>query len=115
MPAEATPAAWALEFAQLLARSGWPGELPGSDEQQMRMRFDELLGDFAAIAADTWAISLRKSQPERTHMVVSQLIAACGSDKQRANLVMRIYRRIPRTASHSMSGRPASPMAGNGR
>jgi ATP-dependent helicase/nuclease subunit B len=51
MPAEATPAAWALEFAQLLARSGWPGELPGSDEQQMRMRFDELLGDFAAIAA----------------------------------------------------------------
>ena len=49
--AAASPGGWAQEFAQLLVRCGWPGELPGSDEQQMRMRFDELLGDFAAIAA----------------------------------------------------------------
>jgi probable DNA repair protein len=47
----ATPAMWAQAFAQVLARCGWPGGMLGSDEQQVRMRFDELLGDFAAIAA----------------------------------------------------------------
>jgi ATP-dependent helicase/nuclease subunit B len=45
-----SPAHWARAFAQLLARCGWPGAMPGADEQQVRMRFDELLGDFAAIA-----------------------------------------------------------------
>jgi ATP-dependent helicase/nuclease subunit B len=40
----ATPAVWAQAFAQLLSRCGWPGEDLGSDEQQVRMRFDELLG-----------------------------------------------------------------------
>jgi hypothetical protein len=40
-PRVATAAAWGQQFAQLLARCGWPGELPGSDEQQVRMRFDE--------------------------------------------------------------------------
>jgi probable DNA repair protein len=35
----------------LLQRCGWPGrQTLGSDEQQVRLRFDELLGDFAAIA-----------------------------------------------------------------
>jgi probable DNA repair protein len=48
----ATPAAWAQAFASLLQRCGWPGvSILGSDEQQVRMRFDELLGEFAAIAA----------------------------------------------------------------
>ncbi|MFI4869414.1 MAG: PD-(D/E)XK nuclease family protein [Steroidobacterales bacterium] len=51
-PGLATPALWARSFAQLLQRCGWPGQRSlGSDEQQVRMRFDELLGDFAAIAA----------------------------------------------------------------
>ena len=45
-----SPALWARAFALLLARCGWPGAIPGADEQQVRMRFDELLGDFAAIA-----------------------------------------------------------------
>jgi probable DNA repair protein len=38
-------------FAALLGRCGWPGQNLGGDEQQVRMRFDELLGDFAAIVA----------------------------------------------------------------
>jgi ATP-dependent helicase/nuclease subunit B len=46
-----TPTAWAQAFAQVLSRCGWPGVALGSDEQQVRMRFDELLGEFAAIAA----------------------------------------------------------------
>ena len=42
---------WARSFAALLQRCGWPGQQSlGSDEQQVRMRFDELLGDFAAIS-----------------------------------------------------------------
>jgi len=49
-PGAASPAAWARAFAQLLSRCGWPGAIPSGDEQQVRMRFDELLGDFAAIA-----------------------------------------------------------------
>ena len=44
------PALWGQAFAQHLAQCGWPGPAPGSDEQQVRMRFDEVLGDFAAIA-----------------------------------------------------------------
>jgi ATP-dependent helicase/nuclease subunit B len=42
---------WARSFAALLQRCGWPGQqLLGSDEQQVRLRFDELLAEFAAIA-----------------------------------------------------------------
>jgi ATP-dependent helicase/nuclease subunit B len=45
------PAAWAQTWAALLERCGWPGSATlSSDEQQARMRFDELLGDFAAVA-----------------------------------------------------------------
>ena len=41
---------WARTFAALLQRCGWPGPRTlGSDEQQVRLRFDELLGEFAAI------------------------------------------------------------------
>ena len=47
----ASPAQWGRVFAALLQRCGWPGQNLASDEQQVRMRFDELLGDFAAIAA----------------------------------------------------------------
>jgi ATP-dependent helicase/nuclease subunit B len=46
----ATGALWAQAFAQVLSRCEWPGGVLGSDEQQVRMRFDELLGEFAAIA-----------------------------------------------------------------
>jgi ATP-dependent helicase/nuclease subunit B len=46
-----TAALWARSFAGLLERCGWPGQTSlGGDEQQVRMRFEELLGDFSAIA-----------------------------------------------------------------
>ncbi|HEX2790953.1 MAG TPA: PD-(D/E)XK nuclease family protein [Steroidobacteraceae bacterium] len=49
-PGTASAAVWARSFAALLGRCGWPGQQAlGSDEQQVRMRFDQLLGDFAAI------------------------------------------------------------------
>jgi probable DNA repair protein len=46
----ATARLWAQRFAALLARCGWPGRAQGSSEQQVRMRFDELLGEFAALS-----------------------------------------------------------------
>jgi ATP-dependent helicase/nuclease subunit B len=49
-PTEADSAGgWARRFAAQLQTAGWPGAAPlGSQEQQVRRRFDELLGDFAA-------------------------------------------------------------------
>jgi probable DNA repair protein len=44
--------AWGQRFADLLRRCGWPGASPlGSDEHQVRVRFDEVLGDVAAIGS----------------------------------------------------------------
>lgn len=48
-PGVAPPGRWAQGFAQLLAQCGWPGPGLSSDEQQVRTRFDELLGEFAAL------------------------------------------------------------------
>lgn len=49
--APARPAVWAQVFAEFLARAGWPGKQAlSSDEQQVRMRFDELLGEFGAVS-----------------------------------------------------------------
>jgi ATP-dependent helicase/nuclease subunit B len=46
-----SPASWAQNWVMLLERCGWPGPTSlSSDEQQARVRFDELLGDFAAVA-----------------------------------------------------------------
>jgi ATP-dependent helicase/nuclease subunit B len=45
----ATPDVWAQAWAAQLERCGWPGSALSSDEQQVRMRFDELLGEFAAV------------------------------------------------------------------
>jgi ATP-dependent helicase/nuclease subunit B len=57
-PSSAGPAGWARAFASLLHHCGWPGTSPlGSDEQQVRMRFDELLGDFATLGAPVERLS----------------------------------------------------------
>jgi probable DNA repair protein len=69
----ATPAVWAQAFAQLMSRCGWPGEDLGSDEQQVRMRFDELLGDFAAIAAP--AARLRAGEASQLLHDMAQRVA----------------------------------------
>lgn len=50
-PLMATMSEWARSFAQTLQRCGWPGAGLGSDEQQQRQRFDELLGEFAALSS----------------------------------------------------------------
>jgi len=51
--------AWARAFATLLAHCGWPGEHPlDSEQQQVRMRFDELLGELGATDALASALSL---------------------------------------------------------
>jgi ATP-dependent helicase/nuclease subunit B len=55
----AAPAQWAQLWVALLQRCGWPGSgTLGSDEQQERMRFDELLGDFAAVAVPARRLTL---------------------------------------------------------
>jgi ATP-dependent helicase/nuclease subunit B len=52
VPAHAQVADWARRFAQVLERAGWPGEQLTSAEQQIRMRFEELLGELAAISIE---------------------------------------------------------------
>jgi probable DNA repair protein len=49
MAVTATTAAWAQHFAALLEAAGWPGPAAlGSAEQQVRLRFEQLLGEIAA-------------------------------------------------------------------
>lgn len=44
----ADAAFWARSYARQLAAAGWPGRAPlDSDEQQVKQRFDELLGEYA--------------------------------------------------------------------
>lgn len=52
--------------------------------------------DFGATAATNWAAQIRKGdKPNRGHEIISSLLATCGSDEQRANLLMRVYGRVP--------------------
>ncbi|MGA8706632.1 MAG: hypothetical protein WB646_06540, partial [Steroidobacteraceae bacterium] len=50
--ARSSPADWARRFARSLLRAGWPGAQLSSAEQQLRLRFEELLGELAAITTD---------------------------------------------------------------
>ena len=53
--------------------------------------------DFGVATAVRWVARVRKSaQPERTHVLVKELLAQCGSDEQRANLLQHIYARVPK-------------------
>lgn len=52
---------WARVFAASLARCGWPGPGLNSDEQQVRVRFDELLGDFGFTDPDAKPLSLSEA------------------------------------------------------
>lgn len=57
-PSGALPvAAWARSFADLLAHAGWPASTLDSHEQQVRVRFEELLGEFATLSAVPHALS----------------------------------------------------------
>ena len=53
--------------------------------------------DFGVTTAVCWVASVRKSDhPERAHVLVNDLLAQCGSDDQRANLLQHIYGRVPK-------------------
>jgi probable DNA repair protein len=53
----ASPAEWAAAYAQRLAACGWPGAGLSSAEQQSRQRFEDLLNEFAALAAQPRPLS----------------------------------------------------------
>ncbi|WP_141620721.1 ATP-binding protein [Myxococcus sp. AB036A] len=53
--------------------------------------------DFGVTTAVSWVATVRKGpHPERTHVLVNELLDECGSDDQRANLLQRIYGRVPK-------------------
>ncbi|HEX4049261.1 MAG TPA: PD-(D/E)XK nuclease family protein [Steroidobacteraceae bacterium] len=58
VPPQSTVGSWAECFAEWLARCGWPGEDLGSEEQQVRLRFDALLGELAALDPAARRLSL---------------------------------------------------------
>lgn len=77
-PAEAASSAgssaiWAAVFADWLERCGWPGQSLGSDEQQVQLRFSELLGELAALEvpgrslSPTGALQLLHERARREH------------------------------------------------
>jgi ATP-dependent helicase/nuclease subunit B len=53
---KAPPTEWAQRFALMLERAGWPGQRLSSDEQQVRVRFEELLGELAAMSLEPCAL-----------------------------------------------------------
>ena len=57
----ATPSQWAQRFASLLGRVGWPGEALTSAEQQVRMRFDQLLGEFSSMTLTPHRLSRQQA------------------------------------------------------
>lgn len=61
VPAEPIAGSWAECFAQWLQRCGWPGEDLGSEEQQVRLRFDVLLGELAALDPPARRLSLAQA------------------------------------------------------
>jgi probable DNA repair protein len=61
---------WAQAWARLLLRCGWPGSATlSSDEQQTRIRFDELLGEFAAVAVPAHRLSRIEAYRQLQQMV----------------------------------------------
>ncbi len=56
--------------------------------------------DFGVAAAVRWIACVRLSDHSETaHVLVEQLLAQCGSDDQRANLLGQIYGRVPKLSS----------------
>ena len=71
---------WARSFAALLQRCGWPGQqVLGSDEQQVRLRFDELLGDFAAISVPAARLQAAEAS-QLLHQLAQQIAFEPASD-----------------------------------
>lgn len=58
---EPAPPSWAECFALWLEQCGWPGDPLDSDEQQVRQRFDALLGELAALDPQGRRLSLQEA------------------------------------------------------
>lgn len=81
---------WARTWAEMLQQCGWPG--PGtlsSDEQQVRMRFDELLGDFASIT-----VPARKLGPEEAWRRFHQMAQRVAFDPATDDVPVTISARL---------------------
>ncbi|MBN1204213.1 MAG: ATP-binding protein [Myxococcaceae bacterium] len=52
--------------------------------------------EFGVVIAVSWVATVRASAPARAHVLVEELLAQCGSDERRANLLERIYGRVPK-------------------
>jgi ATP-dependent helicase/nuclease subunit B len=69
----ATAASWAQAWAAVLRSCGWPGVAPlSSDEQQGRMRFDELLGEFAGVQIPVRRLTLEEAA-SRLHAMAQRV------------------------------------------
>jgi hypothetical protein len=55
--------------------------------------------DFGVNAAAGWVAAVRQHTPERTHLLVGELLAGCADDERRANLLVRLYAAVPRHRS----------------
>src|SRR6185295_5681640 len=70
-PQGQSPQAWAEHFTRVLDAAGFPGErTPDSAEYQTRVRFNEVLGEFAKLGLVTSSFSSRKS--------IAQLVRLCN-------------------------------------
>jgi hypothetical protein len=52
--------------------------------------------EFVVAAAESWVAGVRIATPERAHVLVNELLDACGSDERRAHLLERFYSQVPR-------------------
>lgn len=52
--------------------------------------------NFAAIAVYSWATTRRRREPSTARTLVADLVSRCGSNKQKVNLLCRLYERLPR-------------------
>ena len=62
----------------------------------LKMPTHDMRSEFGVMAAVRWVASVRSAAPDRARMLVGELVTACANDDRRANLLERIYGRIPR-------------------
>jgi probable DNA repair protein len=87
---DATPVRWAQRWADQLEQCGWPGERTLSgDEQQVRQRFDELLGDFAAVTVPIRRLSAVEAY-ERLRLMAERVAFEPATDDVPVTLSARL-------------------------
>jgi probable DNA repair protein len=73
--------AWARRIADWLLLAGWPGAAPlGSEEQQQRARFEELLGEFAQLAPAAGTLRLADAVALLTQLAQRTLFEPATGD-----------------------------------